>query len=79
MKMGDIIKDDAYQGTDDVLNDMAMLAGKHDKMVIKLVVYRDSNGIHVYDEEGNKLNVGLPRMEEALDYVANLIREYKKL
>jgi len=77
--MGDISKDGAYQGTDDVFNDMASLTHKNDNLVIQIVVYRDRQGIHVYDGEGTTLNVGLPRMEEALDYVADLIREYKKI
>jgi len=77
--MDDIIKDGAYQGTDDVFDDMASLTHKNDNLVIQIVVYRDRQGIHVYDGESVKLNVGLPRMEEALDYVADLIREYKKI
>jgi len=77
--MGDISKDGAYQGTDDVFDDMASLTRKNDNLVIQIVVYRDRQGIYVYDGESVKLNVGLPRMEEALDYVADLIREYKNI
>jgi len=77
--MGDISKDGAYQGTDDVFDDMASLTRKNDNLVIQIVVHRDRQGIYVYDGESVKLNVGLPRMEEALDYVADLIREYKNI
>lgn len=79
MKMGDIIKDGAYQGTDSMHDDIPSMSDKGEEMIFQIVVYRDRSGVHVFDREGNKINEGLPRLEEALDHVADLIREYKRI
>ena len=77
--MGDIIEDGGYHGADSVLDDMPIMAEKKKEMVFQIVVYRDRSGVHIFDKEGNKINEGLPRIEEALDYIADLIREYKRI
>ena len=79
MKMDNIIEDGAYPGADSTHDDIPIMVDKSEEMVFQIVVYRDRSGVHVFDRDGNKINEGLPRMEEALDYIADMIREYKRI
>ena len=48
-------------------------------LVLELVAEQDAPWIMIYDANNKRLNPNMQRMEDALDFVAKLIREYKKI
>ena len=52
---------------------------KLESMVLEIVADNDHPWVMVYDVNGKRLNPRMQRMEDALDFVAEMIRNYKKL
>ena len=68
-------------GIPKIIIDVDTTSNKKDleSLMLEIVTDRDHPWVIVYDVNGKRLNPQMQRMEDALDFMAYIIRKYKKI